>query len=73
MEMKLVGLFLGREENIKEQRVLVGKTEDHLGRPRRRWEETFKWIVKKEDDRACTGLIWRWRGTSENGGGLLFQ
>ena len=43
----------------------MGKPEDRLGRPRRRWEETFKLIVKKEDERAWTGLVWLRRGTSE--------
>jgi hypothetical protein len=45
--MKLMGHLLGRREHINRKRVLVGKPEDHLGRPRRRWEKTFKWLLKK--------------------------
>ena len=39
-------------------RVLVGKPEGKkpLGGPRHRW--MLKWILKKQNGRACTGLIW---------------
>ena len=46
--------------------ILVGKPEGK--RPRRRWEDNIKWIFRKWDDGAWTGLIWHRIGT---GGGLL--
>jgi hypothetical protein len=51
-------------------RVLVGTPEGMrpLGRPRRRWRIILKWIFKKWDGAAWTGLIWLRIGT---GGGLL--
>jgi hypothetical protein len=51
-------------------RVLVGRPEGRrpLGRPRRRWEDNIKWIFKKWDRGAWTGLIWLRIGT---GGGVL--
>jgi hypothetical protein len=51
-------------------RVLVGRPEGRrtLGRPRRRWRIILKWILKKWDGEAWTGLIWLRIGT---GGGLL--
>jgi hypothetical protein len=33
------------------------------GRPRRRWEDNIKWIFKKWDVEAWTGLIWLRIGT----------
>jgi hypothetical protein len=46
--------------------VLVGRPEGRrpLGRPRHRWRIILKWIFKKWDGGAWTGLIWlrdRWR------------
>jgi hypothetical protein len=29
-----------------------------LGRPRRRWEDTIKWVFKKQDAMAWTGQNW---------------
>jgi hypothetical protein len=51
-------------------RILVGRPEGRrpLGRPRRRWEDNTKWIFKKWDGGAWTGLSWLRIGT---GGGLL--
>jgi len=48
----------------------VGKPEEKrpLGRPRRRWGKILKWIFRKWDVGAVTGLIWLGIGT---GGGLL--
>jgi len=39
---------------------LVGRHEGRrqFGRPRRRWEELLKWICRKWDGEAWTGLIW---------------
>jgi len=41
-------------------RALVGKPEGMrpLGRPRRRLEYSTKWIFRKKDEEACTGLVW---------------
>ena len=38
----------------------VGKPEGKkpLGRPRHRWEEILKWILKKWDRKARNELIW---------------
>jgi len=51
-------------------RDLVGKPEGRrpLGRPRRRWEEMYKWIFRKLDVGVWTGLRWVRIGT---GGGHL--
>jgi hypothetical protein len=51
-------------------RVLVGKTEKKRqpGRPRRRWEDSIKWIFRKWDVGAWTGWSWLRIGT---GSGLL--
>ena len=51
-------------------RALVGKPEGWipLGRPRRRWENNIKMILKKWAGNAWTGLIWLRIGTS---GGLF--
>ena len=38
------------------------------GRLRRIREDDIKWMFKKSDGEACTGLIWLWIGT---GGGRL--
>jgi hypothetical protein len=49
-------------------RVLVGKPEGKrpLGRPRHRWEDNIRWIIKKWDVGVRTGLGWLRIGT---GGG----
>jgi hypothetical protein len=47
-------------ENLREKKPLV--------RARGRWEEIFRWIFRKWDGEAWTGLIWLRTGT---GGGLL--
>ena len=51
-------------------RVLVGKPEGKrpLGRPKRRWEDSIKWIISKWEGVVGTGLMWLRKGT---GGGLL--
>jgi hypothetical protein len=51
-------------------RVLVMRPEGKrpLGRPRRRWENTIKRILKKWDGKVWSGLIWLRIGIS---GGLL--
>jgi hypothetical protein len=48
------------EESCGTYRVLVGKSEGKrpLGRPRHRWGIILKWILKKWDEGAWTGLIW---------------
>jgi hypothetical protein len=51
----------------------VGKPGDRCGKPKHRWEENFKWILKKEDEISWTGLIWLRRGKSEKGGAVLVQ
>ena len=40
--------------------VLVGKPEGKrpLGGPQHRWEDNVKWISKKWDGGAWTGLVW---------------
>jgi len=45
--------------------VLSGKLEGKgpLGRPRQKWEDKIKWIFKKWDGQAWTGLIWLKTGT----------
>jgi hypothetical protein len=51
-------------------RLLVGKPEGKrpLGRPRRRWEETKRWIFRKLEGVVGTGWSWFMIGT---GGGHL--
>jgi hypothetical protein len=51
-------------------RILVEKTEGKksLWRPRRRWEDNIKMILKKQDGVVWTGYIWLRIVTS---GGLL--
>lgn len=45
------------------------KERGHLGRPRSRWVDNIKLVLKKYDGRAWTGLMWpRIRGSD----GLLF-
>jgi hypothetical protein len=48
-------------------RALVGKPEGKcpLGRPRCRWEGNIKWIFRKWDVGARTGLIWLRIGTGD--------
>jgi len=29
-----------------------------LGRPKSRWEDNIKHILKKEDGKSCAGFIW---------------
>jgi len=36
-----------------------------LGKPRRRWEDTIKWIFRKWDTGVWTGLRWLWIGTGD--------
>jgi len=45
--------------------VLVGTLEERgaLGRPRQKWEAKIKWIFRKWDGQAWTGLIWLKIGT----------
>jgi hypothetical protein len=51
-------------------RILVGKPEGKrpLGRPRHRWVDNIKKILKRGAGMVLIGLIWLWIGTS---GGLL--
>jgi hypothetical protein len=52
-------------------RILVGKSEGKrpLGRPRRRWVDNIKMVLReREDGMVWTGSIWLRIGTS---GGLL--
>jgi hypothetical protein len=51
-------------------RILVGKPEGkiQLGRPRRRWRITLKWILERKDGVVWAALIWLRIGTC---GGLL--
>ena len=51
-------------------RVLVGKPEAKrpLGRPRRRWEDNIKWILRKWEGVVGTG--WSWLRTGTGGGHL---
>jgi hypothetical protein len=41
-------------------RILVGRPEGKspLERSRRRWEDNIKWLFKKGDGEAWTGLLW---------------
>jgi hypothetical protein len=52
-------------EGIGAYRILVGKPQGK--RPLGRTRITIKWIFKKWDEEACTGLIWLRIGTE---GGL---
>jgi hypothetical protein len=58
------------EEMRKAYTILVGKPEGKrtLGRPRRRWEDILKFILRKKGWRVWTRLIWLRTGT---GGRLL--
>jgi hypothetical protein len=51
-------------------KILVGKPEGRrpLGRPRRRWENNIKLILRKWSSRVWIGLMWLRTGTI---GGLL--
>jgi hypothetical protein len=51
-------------------RILVGRPEERrsLGRPRRRWEDNIKMVLREVGQGAWTGLGWLKIGT---GGGLL--
>jgi hypothetical protein len=50
--------------------VLVGKPEGKrpIGRPRRRWEDNIRMVLRKYGGKLWTGYIWLRIGTS---GGLL--
>jgi hypothetical protein len=39
-----------------------------LGRPKSRWQDNIKHILKKQDEKSCTGFVWLRIKTS---GGLL--
>jgi len=68
--MRWAGHVLCMGERRGVYRVLVGKAEGKrpLGRPRHRREDIVRWIFRKWDVGAWTGLIWLRKGT---GGGHL--
>jgi len=51
-------------------RILMGRPEGKtsLRRRRHRWDDSFKWVFKKWDGDAWTGLLWL---RLETGGGCL--
>jgi len=59
---------MGEERGV--YRVLVGKPEGKrpLGRPRRRWVDNIRWIIRRWDVDIWTGLGWP---RIETGGGRL--
>ena len=58
--MRCVGHVAGTGERRGIYMVLVGKSVEKrpLGRPRRRWEDSIKWIFRKWDVGAWTGTSW---------------
>ena len=68
--MRLAGHVARMVEERGVHRVLVGKPEGKrpLGRPRRRWEDSIKWIFRNLEGVVGTGWSWLRIGT---GGGHL--
>ena len=50
---------------VRKPEVLVSKPEEKtLGKPGNRFDDKYKWALKKYDTRMSTGFIWLIRGTS---------
>jgi hypothetical protein len=51
---------VGTGEINNTYKISVGKTEGkkQLGRPRSRWDNNTKWILKKLDRKVWAGFIW---------------
>jgi hypothetical protein len=64
-KMRLAGHVAGNGEWRGVYWILAGRRDGRgpLGRPRRRRKDILKWILKKWDVEAWTGLIWLRRGT----------
>ena len=66
--MRWVGHVARMEEGRGVHKVLVGKPERPLGRPRRRWEDNIK-MGLQEVGRGC-GTGWSWLRIGTGGGRL---